>query len=471
MRLSPPVLPEEPLTSETCPLFDDLTDDDLPDTFAETEPLDLSNEVTILLTNVVTEPVPRRRKELPAPLLSSEQLYRAELAPLPELTDEQIADLAGRARAGDQQAREALIGDVQHSVDLWARRYHHVFGWASPTLEYAELIGIGNLTQVEQLPQALAKRNPCAYLATWARYALLRCCTSHADARLLSLDRPLGEGMELTLADLLPALALRLEGEDAASRSVAAALTSQELEQAIGLLTPKQQEVIERLYGLHEHAPERIVQITELCGTKLCEGSVSSTRDQALATLRQLLVSPTQAVDRAVYTFAQVCEVLGVSESNAYLLLRQHGIARRAFRRYPQAAVDALAAQRASQPRREPAPVRWNTLDRARFDQAYRTLQASGEKITTRRLAAAAGRPKRLACAYLRGYRIHVFRGAGHQPPSYTTPLLWRERVPLDEWQAIITDPSTQHAWIIQSGRKMAAYEFRRTSPFPAPTR
>jgi hypothetical protein len=61
----------------------------------------------------------------------------------------------------------------------------------------------------------------------------------------------------------------------------------------------------------------------------------------------------------------------------------------------------------------------------------------------------------------VRGYRIHVFRGTGH-PPSYTTPLMWRERVPLEEWQRIIADPTTQHAWIIQSGRKMRAFEFRR---------
>ncbi len=71
----------------------------------------------------------------------------------------------------------------------------------------------------------------------------------------------------------------------------------------------------------------------------------------------------------------------------------------------------------------------------------------------------------------VRGYRIHVFRGAGYQPLSYTTPLLWRERVPLDEWQHIIADPTTQHAWIIQSGRKMRAFEFRRDGSFLAPAR
>ena len=69
----------------------------------------------------------------------------------------------------------------------------------------------------------------------------------------------------------------------------------------------------------------------------------------------------------------------------------------------------------------------------------------------------------------LRGYRIHVYRGAGQQPPSYTTPLMWRERVPLDEWQRILDDPTTMQAWIIQSGRKMRQFRFQRNSPLPAP--
>ena len=68
----------------------------------------------------------------------------------------------------------------------------------------------------------------------------------------------------------------------------------------------------------------------------------------------------------------------------------------------------------------------------------------------------------------LRGYRIHVYRGAGHQPPSYTTPLMWRERVPLDEWQRILDDPTTMQAWIIQSGRKMRQFRFQRNSASPA---
>jgi len=46
---------------------------------------------------------------------------------------------------------------------------------------------------------------------------------------------------------------------------------------------------------------------------------------------------------------------------------------------------------------------------------------------------------------------------------------MWRERVPLDEWQRILDDPTTMQAWIIQSGRKMRQFRFQRNSPLSAP--
>ncbi|HEY6411602.1 MAG TPA: hypothetical protein VIY29_29440 [Ktedonobacteraceae bacterium] len=62
----------------------------------------------------------------------------------------------------------------------------------------------------------------------------------------------------------------------------------------------------------------------------------------------------------------------------------------------------------------------------------------------------------------VRGYRIHIWRGSQCQPPSMTTPLMWREGPPVDEWQRVINDPTTQRAWIIQSGRTMQQFQFRR---------
>jgi len=58
----------------------------------------------------------------------------------------------------------------------------------------------------------------------------------------------------------------------------------------------------------------------------------------------------------------------------------------------------------------------------------------------------------------VRGYRIHIYRGARYQPPSITTPLLWRAQPPVDEWERTITNPATQQAWMLQSGRKMKQF-------------
>jgi hypothetical protein len=43
----------------------------------------------------------------------------------------------------------------------------------------------------------------------------------------------------------------------------------------------------------------------------------------------------------------------------------------------------------------------------------------------------------------VRGYRIHIYRGAGYQPPSITTPLIWRKQPPIDEWQRTIDHPAS----------------------------
>ena len=68
---------------------------------------------------------------------------------------------------------------------------------------------------------------------------------------------------------------------------------------------------------------------------------------------------------------------------------------------------------------------------------------------------------------HVRGYRIHVFRGVGYEPPSYTTPTMWRESPPIEEWHRVITDPSTRQAWIMQSGRKMRQFQFQRDGSSP----
>jgi hypothetical protein len=62
----------------------------------------------------------------------------------------------------------------------------------------------------------------------------------------------------------------------------------------------------------------------------------------------------------------------------------------------------------------------------------------------------------------VRGYCIHIYRGARYQPPSIITPLIWREHPPIEEWERTITHPATQQAWMMQSGRKMKQFQFHR---------
>jgi hypothetical protein len=63
----------------------------------------------------------------------------------------------------------------------------------------------------------------------------------------------------------------------------------------------------------------------------------------------------------------------------------------------------------------------------------------------------------------LRGYRIHIFRGACHQTASVTTPTMWREQPPVVEWERVINDPATRAAYMLRSGRKMKHFQFARS--------
>jgi len=60
----------------------------------------------------------------------------------------------------------------------------------------------------------------------------------------------------------------------------------------------------------------------------------------------------------------------------------------------------------------------------------------------------------------VQGYRIHIFHGVAYQPPSFTTPIMWRESPPITEWQRVITDPATAQAHMIRSERKMRQFQF-----------
>jgi hypothetical protein len=39
---------------------------------------------------------------------------------------------------------------------------------------------------------------------------------------------------------------------------------------------------------------------------------------------------------------------------------------------------------------------------------------------------------------------------------------MWCEKPPVEQWQRVIHDPTTQQAWMIQSGKRMKQFQFRR---------
>lgn len=95
-------------------------------------------------------------------------LYSRQMV-CPRYTNEEITELASKARAGDQSAREAILSSCLHAVVTLAFRYHVYVEHD----DLCDLIGIGNLALVEGLDKALEKERPTGYLIGCARYSIL----------------------------------------------------------------------------------------------------------------------------------------------------------------------------------------------------------------------------------------------------------------------------------------------------------
>jgi hypothetical protein len=40
---------------------------------------------------------------------------------------------------------------------------------------------------------------------------------------------------------------------------------------------------------------------------------------------------------------------------------------------------------------------------------------------------------------------------------------MWPEKLPVEEWERVIADATTQQTWMLQSDRKMQPFQFQRT--------
>ncbi len=301
--------------------------------------------------------------------LTAEQQYHQELAasqphfasPAQRHAYEQA--LVEQARAGDQQAQHELLLSCQSCVDLFAARYASYIRALTSThrIEYLDLVETANLAMLEKLAHALSTASPIAYLLATAygtirsycwRYESLiltpnSCRQDHEHPRRVdSLDRPAFLDADETWSDLLPAPASEPQKEEEDYTP---------LYQAIEALPPQQREVTVRLFGLCGHEPSTFQQAQDALQYQ-SRGAITSTRRRALDAL--------------------------------YIALLP------VYPQYFQAAM--------SQPAASPKPeVCLKDADRCRLEAAQTALQGRGEPLTSRALAAEARISTHTARAYL----------------------------------------------------------------------
>jgi DNA-directed RNA polymerase specialized sigma24 family protein len=129
-------------------------------------------------------------------------------------------------------------------------------------IELADLVQAANVRMLETYPRALAQRKPLAWLRVVAANAMRDLLNGRASLikrepgrpaiPLFPLNAPLGE-QGLSLADLL-AYDLRLPAPGYPA-------TFDTVLQAVAALPGSQRTVIERAFGLHEHAPTPLRQL------------------------------------------------------------------------------------------------------------------------------------------------------------------------------------------------------------------
>src|SRR5712692_281986 len=103
-------------------------------------------------------------------ILSNEERYHCDIDGIPCPTFEEEQGLIKRARAGDTDAREALVLSCLGYVKTVARKYAVICAaWGKKRIEYLDLVQVGNLTLLECFDKAIVHPCPYGYLkrAAW----------------------------------------------------------------------------------------------------------------------------------------------------------------------------------------------------------------------------------------------------------------------------------------------------------------
>jgi DNA-directed RNA polymerase sigma subunit (sigma70/sigma32) len=165
--------------------------------------------------------------------------------------------LVEQARGGSRDAKETLI----LSGLAYVVRVAYTYFMTLPTHhdDFLDLIAIGNLALVEMIDTALTKQRPLIYLLTCAKLAIHHHCFYHSDliTRARNAERKTVRSLDVLLSSNFDLPAPEESSAEGGTNSVLYGA----LYEAIGELTQRQREAVERHHGLFGQPEEAFTDI------------------------------------------------------------------------------------------------------------------------------------------------------------------------------------------------------------------
>jgi hypothetical protein len=190
-------------------------------------------------------------------ILGNEERYHQDIADLPSPTLEEEQVLIEQARAGDRDARDALLLSCLGYIKTVARKYAVICAaCGNKRIEYLDLVQVGNLTLLECFDKAIVHPCPYGYLKRAAAGGIIKYCQKHASLITSPSERG-GTILPMVPVASLDVPAFSQEGESTVGDLLAApSPTSTDgkdfsvLYRVLERLTRKQHDVIVRHYGI-----------------------------------------------------------------------------------------------------------------------------------------------------------------------------------------------------------------------------